>query len=67
MSGSLLGNASVAAYYREFGDPSALEATKRAADLIVKTYLNQKFDMRNDGSYGQMNYASFMCLRFCTA
>ena len=31
-------------YYREFGDPKALQAATRAADLIVKTYLNQNFD-----------------------
>lgn len=44
-------------YYKEFGDPKALQSATRAADLIVKTYLNQSFDMRNDGGYGQMNYA----------
>lgn len=44
-------------YYEDFGDEAALEAATKAADLIVRTYLDKPLDMTNDGSVGQMNYA----------
>ena len=44
-------------YYEDFGEEAALTAATKAADLIVRTYLDKPLDMTNDGSVGQMNYA----------
>ena len=44
-------------YYEEFGDKDALNASTRAADLIVNTFLNRGIPLTNDESFGQMNYA----------
>lgn len=44
-------------YYQGFGSTRALESAERAADLLVKTFLNKGIPLTNDGSYGQMNYA----------
>ncbi|MEW5979578.1 MAG: beta-L-arabinofuranosidase domain-containing protein [Acidobacteriota bacterium] len=44
-------------YSEEFSDASALATARRAADLLVATYLNKGLAMTNDGSHGQMNYA----------
>jgi DUF1680 family protein len=44
-------------YHREFGSQEALQSAMRAADLLVKTFLNKGIPLTNDGSHGQMNYA----------
>lgn len=44
-------------YYQEFDSAEALQAATRAADLLVRTFLNKGLHFTNDGSYGQMNYS----------
>jgi len=43
--------------YQEFGSTRALQSAERAADLLVRTFLNKDISLTNDGSFGQMNYA----------
>ncbi len=45
-------------YHEEFNSPEALAAATRAADLIIRTFREKNIPMTNDGSFGQMNYAS---------